>query len=86
MWLITICFHISLRKEKKGDGDKLSLSAIIESNLYLSGPTNGLNYFVLTSEVLFYGLGKLALTGLILIFFVIRICTSLMNVNVIEEV
>ena len=29
--------------------------------LYLSGPANGLNYFVLTSEVLFYGLGKLAL-------------------------
>ena len=44
-------------------GDKLSLSAIIESNLYLSGPANGLNYFILTSEVLFYGLDKLALSG-----------------------
>ena len=50
---------ISLRVRK--GGDKLSLSAIIKSDLYLSGPANGLNYFVLTSEVLFYGLGKLAL-------------------------
>ena len=57
-------FHISQSKERgrgAGGGDKLSLSAIIKSNLYLSGPANGLNYFVLTSEVLFYGLGKLAL-------------------------
>ena len=59
MWLINIRFHISQSKE--GGGDKLSLSAIIKSNLYLSGPANGLNYFVLTFEVLFYGLGKLAL-------------------------
>ena len=43
-----------------------SLSAIIKSNLYLSGSANGLNYFVLTSEVLFYGLGKLALSSLII--------------------
>ena len=60
MWLINIRFHISQSKER-GGGDKFSLSAIIKSNLYLSGPANGLNYFVLTSEVLFYGLGKLAL-------------------------
>ena len=47
---------------RKGGGDKLPLSAKIKSNLYLSWPANGLNYFVLTSEVLFYGgLGKLAL-------------------------
>ena len=62
-----MCFHIgfclnvvnqyslslSLRVRKLGGGDKLSLSAIIKSNLYLSEPANGLNYFVLTSEVLF---------------------------------
>ena len=60
MWLINIRFHISQSKER--GGDKLSLSAIIKSNLYLSGPANGLNYLVLTSELLFYGLGKLALT------------------------
>ena len=59
MWLINICFHTSQSKER--GGDKFSLSAIIKSNLYLSGPASGLNYFVLTSEVLFYGLGKLAL-------------------------
>ena len=62
MWLINVRFHISQGKE--GGGDKLSLSAIIKSNLYLSGPANGSNYFVLTSEVLFYGLGKLALLAL----------------------
>ena len=59
IWLINIRFHISQRKER--GGDKRSLSAIIKSNLYLSRPASGLNYFVLTSEVLFYGLGKLAL-------------------------
>ena len=59
MLLINIRFHISQSKER--GGDKLSLSVIIKSNLYLSGPANGLNYFALTSEVLFYGLGKLAL-------------------------
>ena len=59
MWLINIRFHISQSKEK--GKNKLSLSAVIKSNLHLSGPAKGLNYFVLTSEVLFYGLGKLAL-------------------------
>ena len=58
MWLINIRFHISQSKER--GRDKLSLSAIIKSNLYLSGPADRLNYFVLTSEVLFYDLGKLA--------------------------
>ena len=52
-------WNISQSKER--GRDTLSLSAIIKSSLYLSGPANGLNYFVLTSEVLFYGLGKLAL-------------------------
>ena len=51
-----------------GGGEKLSLSAIIKSNLYLPGPANGLNCFVLTSEVLFYGLGKLTLTNCIEFF------------------
>ena len=59
MWLIDIRFHISQSKER--GGDKLSLSAIIKSNLHFSGPANGFNYFLLTSEVLFCGLGKLAL-------------------------
>ena len=45
MWLINIPFHISQSKER--GGDKLSLSVIIKSNLYLSGPALGLNYFVL---------------------------------------
>ena len=58
MWLINIRFHISQSKER--GRDKLSLFAIIKSKLYLSGPANGLNYFVLTSEALFYGQGKLA--------------------------
>ena len=70
-WLLfkggkSILAFISLRV-RKGGGDKLSLAAIIKSNLHLSGPANGLNYFVLTSEVLFYGLGKLALFDTILL-------------------
>ena len=32
-----------------------------KNHLYLSGPANGLNYFVFTSKALFYGLSKLAL-------------------------
>ena len=56
----SIFAFISLRV-RKGDGDKLSLSAMIKSNLHLSVPANGLNCFVLTSQVLFYSLGKLAL-------------------------
>ena len=67
IWLINFAF-ISLRV-RKGDRDKLSLSAITTSNLYLSGPANGLNYFLLTSEILFYGLGKLALECLIILRF-----------------
>ena len=68
-WLLfeygqSIFTFISLRV-RKGDADKLSLSAVIKSNLHLSGLANGLNYFVLTSEVLFYGLGKLALFHII---------------------
>ena len=49
MWSINIRFRISQSKE--GGGDKLALSAIIKSNLYMSGRANDLNYFVLTSEV-----------------------------------
>ena len=64
-WLLFECGQsifafISLRV-RKGGRDKLSLSAIIKSNLHMSGHANDLNYFVLTSDVLFYGLGKLAL-------------------------
>ena len=45
MWLINIRFHISQSKER--ERGKLSLSAIIKSNLYFSGHANGLNYFLL---------------------------------------